>query len=186
VYSTSAQGACLSIINKRLSYQSPDVGVADQILDLGCGSTRPRQGLGSRAQAIQSKQPLLERAKAALAESPRYVLLDFLRVHGLDATAARTFGTLASTLAMMGVQLIVTKLDNVEAARLLAAHGVVLQGPGMGPLPVGAYRSFPTLNDGMVYCETQYLKVGSQFTSTFRRCSCMTRRCCILYAPVCS
>ena len=152
----------------------------------GGGSTRPRQGLGSRAQAIQSKQPLLERAKAALAESPRYVLLDFLRVHGLDATAARTFGTLASTLAMMGVQLIVTKLDNVEAARLLAAHGVVLQGPGMGPLPVGAYRSFPTLNDGMVYCETQYLKVGSQFTSTFRRCSCMTRRCCILYAPVCS
>lgn len=68
-----------------------------------------RQGPGRRVLAAGKEQPLLERAKAAVAESPHYVVLDFRRVHGLDATAARTFGTLASTLAVMGVQLIVTQ-----------------------------------------------------------------------------
>ena len=123
----------------------------------GAGS---RPGHGGRSRDMESKQPLLERATAAVAESPRFVLLDFRRVHGLDATAARTIGTLASTLATMGVQLIVTQLDNPETARLLAAHGVELHEPGVAPLPPGAYRSFPTLHDGMVYCETQYLKAS--------------------------
>ena len=62
------------------------------------GSARPRSGPGSRGAAAHKEQPLLERATAAVAESPHFVLLDFRRVHGLDATAARTLGTLASTL----------------------------------------------------------------------------------------
>ena len=42
------------------------------------------------------------------------------RMRGLDATAARSFGTLASSLGIMGVQMLVTHLDpDTETARLL-------------------------------------------------------------------
>ena len=73
--------------------------------------------------------------------------------------AARTLGTMASTLAMMGVQLIVTHLvEDKQSIRLLAAHGLALDpAAGEGTAP-GTYRCFPTLHEGMVFCETQYLK----------------------------
>ena len=44
---------------------------------------------------------LRERAQAAAQFAPRFLLLDWRRVKGLDATAARTFGTLYNTLARM-------------------------------------------------------------------------------------
>ena len=41
-------------------------------------------------------------------------------MRGLDATAARSLGTLASSLGIMGVQMLVTHLDpDTETARLL-------------------------------------------------------------------
>lgn len=124
------------------------------------GSAREGAARSKRTgQPAHKEQPLLERARAAVAESPRFVLLDFRRVHGLDATAARTLGTLASTLAMMGVQLVMTQLEDEETARLLASHGVVLDPGNSEQLRPGAYRGFATLHDGMVFCETQYLKV---------------------------
>ena len=106
------------------------------------------------------------------------------RVRGLDATAARSFGTLASMLGTMGVQLLVTQLEpDSETARLLvwsysaspvqgsvirppgtccsavqAAHGVTLRRAG-DPASVGAYLTFGSLHDCMLHCETEYLKV---------------------------
>ena len=46
-------------------------------------------------------------------------------VHGLDATAAQTFGTLWTMLARLGVELIITCLERPDMAQLLRAHGVI-------------------------------------------------------------
>lgn len=47
------------------------------------------------------------------------------QVHGLDATSAQTFGTLWTMLERLGVELVITHLENSEMERLLRAHGVV-------------------------------------------------------------
>ena len=49
------------------------------------------------------------------------------RTRGLDATAARSFGTLASVLGTMGVHLLITQLDpDTETARLLVCVAFAL------------------------------------------------------------
>lgn len=47
----------------------------------------------------------LSKIASALAESPRFLILDFRRVQGLDATAARSFVTLHNKLHRMGIQM---------------------------------------------------------------------------------
>lgn len=49
----------------------------------------------------------------------------YRQVHGLDATAAQTFGTLWTMLERLGVELVITHLENPEMERLLRAHGVI-------------------------------------------------------------
>jgi len=39
-----------------------------------------------------------------------------------------------------------------------AAHGVTLRGVD-DPVSAGAFIAFPSLHDGMLYCEQQYLQV---------------------------
>lgn len=51
--------------------------------------------------------------------------LNCRQVHGLDATSAQTFGTLWTMLERLGVELVITHLDNPEMERLLRAHGVI-------------------------------------------------------------
>ena len=46
-------------------------------------------------------------------------------VHGLDATAAQTFGTLFNMLEGLGVELVITHMENPEMEKLLRAHGVI-------------------------------------------------------------
>jgi hypothetical protein len=46
-------------------------------------------------------------------------------VHGLDATAAQTFGTLWTMLARLGVELVITCLEQPGMLGLLEAHGVI-------------------------------------------------------------
>ena len=46
-------------------------------------------------------------------------------VHGLDATAAQTFGTLFNMLESLGVELVITHMENPESEKLLRAHGVI-------------------------------------------------------------
>ena len=47
------------------------------------------------------------------------------RVAGLDATAAQTFGTLWTLLARLGVELVITHLEQPGMLALLQAHGVI-------------------------------------------------------------
>ncbi len=46
-------------------------------------------------------------------------------VHGLDATAAQTFGTLFNMLDGLGVEMVITHMENPEMEKLLRAHGVI-------------------------------------------------------------
>ena len=60
---------------------------------------------------------LRERAQAAAQAAPYFLLLDWRRVRGLDATAARTFGTLHNTLARMQARLLHNKLATLNYYR---------------------------------------------------------------------
>ena len=71
---------------------------------------------------------------AALAAAPRFLLLDFRGVRGVDATAASAFAALARRLASQDenqgkrrVTLVVCHLTSKKATRLLAAHGFELR-----------------------------------------------------------
>ena len=56
-------------------------------------------------------------------------------VNGLDATAARTFGTLAAALQHKGVTLIIAHVPKQQMRKLLTAHGVTdKQAPSAGEL----------------------------------------------------
>ncbi|KAL4431193.1 hypothetical protein ABPG75_006449 [Micractinium tetrahymenae] len=107
---------------------------------------------------------------AALAESPRYLILDFRRVQGLDATAARSFVTLHNKLTRMGIQLVITHITarNANVRELLAAQGLILRQPpasGAG-VPDWAADSastclwFPTMDAGAQHCEERFLAVA--------------------------
>jgi hypothetical protein len=77
-------------------------------------------------------------------------------VVGLDATAARTFGTLRNSMQRANVELVLTHVDDGQIRRLLAAHGVIDRPDGGGD---GGCRSFPRMEEGMRYCEEQFLQV---------------------------
>lgn len=62
-------------------------------------------------------------------------------VHGLDATAAQSFGTLWSQLQRQGVELVLTHLRSKSMYRLLEAHGVAVDTlASKGSAPTAAAR----------------------------------------------
>ena len=80
--------------------------------------------------------PVSKELAAALAAAPRFLLLDFRGVRGVDATAASAFAALARRLAnnqegnegrKRRVTLVVCHLESKKATRLLAAHGFELR-----------------------------------------------------------
>jgi len=84
----------------------------------------------------QHAPPVSKELAAALAAAPRFLLLDFRGVRGVDATAASAFAALARRLANQSdesaagkrrVTLIVCHLTSKKATRLLAAHGFELR-----------------------------------------------------------
>eukprot|EP00884_Botryococcus_braunii_P016374 jgi/Botrbrau1/341/Bobra.0022s0295.1 len=109
------------------------------------------------------------RVAAALAAAPRLVILDFRNVDGLDATAARTFGSLATSLHSRGAGMLVTHVRKRTMQRLLAAHGVV---PYVAP-PSGAQAGlqegsgaallFPTMDSALETCEETFLAIACQY-----------------------
>ncbi|KAK9810835.1 hypothetical protein WJX73_000129 [Symbiochloris irregularis] len=105
-----------------------------------------------------------ETLRAAFAAAPRFILLDFRQVHGLDATAAQSFGTLWSRLRTMGVELVLTQLHpetDATMLRLLDAHGVSVDTDGRSAhTDIDARRAFETMEDGMEHCEAQFLELA--------------------------
>ena len=92
---------------------------------------------GGASSSPRSSQnaPVSKELAAALAAAPRFLLLDFRGVRGVDATAASAFASLARRLASQDesvpgkrrVTLIVCHLTSKKATRLLAAHGFELR-----------------------------------------------------------
>jgi MFS superfamily sulfate permease-like transporter/CRP-like cAMP-binding protein len=71
-----------------------------------------------------SNDLLLRRVAAG---APRFLLLDFRRVLGVDATAAQTFGSLRMQLRRLGIELVLTRVHgNPTVERLFAAHGLII------------------------------------------------------------
>ena len=90
----------------------------------GGGGAGAWAGGADEATPKQHEHLLLLRRVAAGA--PRFLLLDFRRVLGVDATAAQTFGALRARLARMGVELVLTRVHgNPTVEHLFAAHGLI-------------------------------------------------------------
>ncbi len=62
-------------------------------------------------------------------------------VHGLDATAAQSFGTLWTQLQREGVELVLTHMKSASMYKLLEAHGVAVDTlASKGAAPTAAAR----------------------------------------------
>lgn len=99
-------------------------GVKD--LDDGTPATTNKSGRQEEGDA---------RLQAALQAAPLFLILDFRRVQGMDATTARTFTGLHTRLQRLGVQLIITHLpEEVPLIRtLLVSQGLILYRPTKRP-----------------------------------------------------
>ncbi|GAB4822722.1 hypothetical protein N2152v2_009768 [Parachlorella kessleri] len=126
-------------------------------------------------------------AAAALEQAPRFLILDFRRVQGLDATAARTFVTLHSKLHRKGIQLIITHLPTSRPGicKLLVAQGLILRRPAEAAAGAGdsgdggpACRWFSTMEAGLQYCEEQFLEVAVRYRL------CRPMPCCVTLGEV--
>jgi hypothetical protein len=102
---------------------------------------------------------------AARAVAPAFLLLDFGRVRGMDATAAASFAALARRCAGAGVTLVVCGLRSKRAARLLSGHGFHLAPAAAGappPPPVpggGALTAYASVDDAVFAAEEAFLAV---------------------------
>ena len=106
---------------------------------------------------------------AALAAAPRFLLLDFRAVRGVDATAAQSFASLARRAAREGVDVVVCHLVDRQTVRLLAAHGFAVAPPpppgAKLPLPGraggrGACAAYASMDDATFACEEAFLEVA--------------------------
>ncbi len=93
-----------------------------------------------------------------------YRLLDAAcrRVNGLDATAARTFGTLCASLGAVGIEMIITHVPKKQMRKLMRSHGIILPDAELADgekLPGSTAREFQTMEAGIQYCEEQFLQV---------------------------
>ncbi|KAK9839095.1 hypothetical protein WJX74_009429 [Apatococcus lobatus] len=107
-----------------------------------------------------------ESVSLALAVAPRFLVLDFRRVNGLDATAARTFGTLCASLGARGIEMIITHVPKKQMRKLMRSHGIILPDAELeeGEKPPGSTaREFRTMEAGIQYCEEQFLQVAMAY-----------------------
>eukprot|EP00877_Chromochloris_zofingiensis_P013889 jgi/Chrzof1/8754/Cz03g23090.t1 len=99
-----------------------------------------------------------DRLAVLVGRLPKFVLLDFRRVLGVDATAAQRFGDLQMNLRRLNVELVLTHLTNPAIKRLFAAHGVIAaEGSEQQG---GACMAFDSLNEGTCYAENRLLDVA--------------------------
>ncbi|PSC75492.1 Sulfate Permease Family [Micractinium conductrix] len=116
----------------------------------------------------------------AAANAPKFLLLDFTRVKGIDATAARTLGSLFRDLAQLEITPVVTAAAHHCIRELLLAHGAPLP-----PTPAASAQDatpfmlrsaaadtvdafaaqqhcheFASCDEGLRFCEQQLLAVA--------------------------
>ncbi|KAI3438511.1 hypothetical protein D9Q98_000939 [Chlorella vulgaris] len=107
--------------------------------------------------------------------APKFMVVDFSQVKGLDATAARTLGALFRDLAQLDIAPVVTAARPADIRQLLKAHGVPLPplptasaqhaAPASGPSAAAELDSqhcheFLTYEEGVRFAEQQLLAVA--------------------------
>ena len=142
----------------------------------GTGALEALEGQGRPRPHPHHTPPVSGELAAALAAAPRFLLLDFRGVRGVDATAASAFAALARRLANRDeavgrrVTLIVCHLTSKKARRLLAAHGFELRSAtaaaalssssseeeGSGA-PTSGLTAYPSMDDAVYATEEAFL-----------------------------
>ncbi|CAD7702019.1 unnamed protein product [Ostreobium quekettii] len=129
---------------------------------------RPAKALENGIVGLGSRKAF--RIECAVNSAPKFLLLDFQRVHGIDATAARSFSTLCKKLQMIGVEAFITHLPSTRPGvrRLLVAHGVIgdnaifeaatINGEQVEEPPT--VRSFDSMEEGLSFCEEHFLEIA--------------------------
>jgi SulP family sulfate permease len=121
-------------------------------------------------------------ALAALEAAPRFLLLDFSRVTGMDASGARAVaGAVLAARAATGVEPVLAAADRHGALELLAAHGLAARRmrwpPALPPADGGGAAAaapaapddagaevplFPTAEEALRYCEDALLAAATR------------------------
>ncbi|DBA74396.1 hypothetical protein WJX77_006646 [Trebouxia sp. C0004] len=157
-------GSSVKISDKVLEVAKATLSDASVLLD-SLGNGQPN---GSSGDTFEGS--VRERFQAAAAVSPRFLLLDFRRVQGLDATAARTFYSLRSALERLEVELVLTHLPTTRPhiRQLLMAHGVMVES-AVSDAHEDAHavhqgcRAFDHMEAGLQYCEERFLEVALHY-----------------------
>ncbi|KAA6425635.1 MAG: Sulfate Permease Family [Trebouxia sp. A1-2] len=159
-------GSSVKISDKVLEVAKATLSDASVLLDSLIGDDQPN---GSSSDTF-FEGSVRERFQAAASVSPRFLLLDFRRVQGLDATAARTFHSLRSALERLGVELVLTHLPTTRPhiRQLLMAHGVIVES-AVSDAHQDAHavhqgcRAFDHMEAGLQYCEERFLEVALHY-----------------------
>lgn len=80
------------------------------------------QEMGDSVSAVK-----LENILRAMLESPRFFIVDFTRVSGMDSTGARMVGSTLRELSTMRVNMVLTNVDHHGIGDLLKSHEVKLR-----------------------------------------------------------
>lgn len=91
-----------------------------------------------------------------LQNSPSFMLLDFQRLNGFDASSSQAFCGLKRKLGALGVKLVICGIPSPYIQRLLISIGVIATDEGRA-IQDGAVLD--TLDSGLVDCENKILKV---------------------------
>ncbi|KAI8107618.1 hypothetical protein M9435_002646 [Picochlorum sp. BPE23] len=132
----------------------------------------------------------LEQCENASAASPRFLVIDFSKVSGMDSSGSRTISGVTRELQRHGITPILTGLKEGGMETLLTAHEVVLQKmtwpPKIQSTPLShdvlhieegveshesmcvdaaleSVYSFPTLEEGVRFCEDALLEVAVRY-----------------------
>lgn len=128
--------------------------------------------ISQRTKLLDSLDEYEELLRSAIIDSPLVLIVDMKHVQGVDATAARTLGTVRRSLAAEGIKMFVTNLDKHQNGikRLLEAHSAILLdcdeavvagvrcGQNTQDCPTGAF--FTSTDTAVSYCEDVFLNVA--------------------------
>eukprot|EP01025_Chloroclados_australasicus_P026602 TRINITY_DN2642_c0_g2_i1.p1 TRINITY_DN2642_c0_g2~~TRINITY_DN2642_c0_g2_i1.p1 ORF type:complete len:900 (-),score=76.19 TRINITY_DN2642_c0_g2_i1:308-3007(-) len=94
----------------------------------------------------------------AISSSPKYLIIDFSKVTGLDVTAARQFATLKSTIELMGIKLVISHTPNhrQNIQKLLRAYNVLSEQNKENRL------YFESLEEALKHCKEELLEKSVQ------------------------
>mmetsp|Transcript_15625 Transcript_15625/g.43700 ORF Transcript_15625/g.43700 Transcript_15625/m.43700 type:complete len:952 (-) Transcript_15625:452-3307(-) len=156
------QGSVVTVSLKGYIFFGSSLRLCNEMNQLG--ESMAKQKGHAAHQSDKSGGYTLQQSKAVaevMQTGPSYLILDFRRVDGFDASSAQAFCGLRRKLAALGVQLVVCEIPEKAGYiyKLLESNGVIQQGED-GKWEEGTV--FPTLDSGVAYCEEQILQVAMQ------------------------